>query len=231
MRVDKIALLKTLATDRSAQLLVVSNIINIILALLQKWDLGTILVVFWFQSICIGIFTVIRIMRKEGVMRIDEMAVPISSNASWWTKIITSGFFTMHYGFMHLVYFIFIVALFSKSVNWVEAAYGAALFLGNHLYSFFAHKHEKREDLLSIWTSMMRPYSRIAPMHITILIYGFLSLQVGLDGTIPLLVFLAVKTYADLRAHYLEHSVFPDVMGNVKNKIYEHIAKSKNNSV
>ena len=42
--------------DKSTKLLIISNIVTIIFALSERWDLKTVLWIYWFQSIIIGYF-------------------------------------------------------------------------------------------------------------------------------------------------------------------------------
>lgn len=46
----------------STIILLVSNLIVIILAVIQKWDTSTVLWVYWMQSIIIGFFQFLRIL-------------------------------------------------------------------------------------------------------------------------------------------------------------------------
>ena len=74
----------------------------------------------------------------------------------------------------------------------------ALLFLGNHVFSYFYNK-PRDTGRQKIGTLMFYPYARIIPMHLTLI------LGVFLDG--GLLLFLLLKTLADVIMHVVEHRV------------------------
>ena len=43
--------------DRSTQSLIAVNLINILMAIIFKWNIYDVMLVYWFQSVSIGIFT------------------------------------------------------------------------------------------------------------------------------------------------------------------------------
>lgn len=51
--------------DKSTKLLVVSNIVTIVFAIIEGWDLHTLLLIYWFQSVIIGYFNYKRILKLE----------------------------------------------------------------------------------------------------------------------------------------------------------------------
>jgi hypothetical protein len=122
------------------------------------------------------------------------------------TKNRNARFFLMHYGFFHLVYFIFLLVfsqagMLGSALNSADLIYiipTALLFLGNHIYSY---RYNRPRDIgkPNIGTLMFYPYARIVPMHITLILGVFLG------G--PLLLFLLLKTLADVIMHIVEHRV------------------------
>jgi hypothetical protein len=107
------------STDTSLQALLAANIITIILAILENWDLATVLFVYWAQSIIIGIFAVITILGADTVALTADMN-RATADKTWkqavWSergvglyKGVMAGFFCLHYGLFHFVYFSFIV--------------------------------------------------------------------------------------------------------------------------
>ena len=51
--------------DSSLFFLIISNLITIGFAVLESWNLQTVLLVYWFQSVIIGIFNFIRILELK----------------------------------------------------------------------------------------------------------------------------------------------------------------------
>jgi len=108
----------------------------------------------------------------------------------------------VHYGLFHAAYLAFLLsdARVGRADHLPLAASILAFFL-NHAFSFRYNLEGDRQKVRNIGTLMFFPYARIIPMHLTI-IFGF-----GLaKGTVPLLIFLVLKTFADLIMHAVEHA-------------------------
>ena len=55
-----------------------------------------------------------------------------------------------------------------------------------------------------MFSLMSRPYARIIPMHLTIILGGFFLMS-GIVNVFVLVLFLVLKTGADLKMHFSEH--------------------------
>lgn len=180
--------------------LIVSNLIIIILAVIQKWDISTVLWVYWMQSIIIGFFQFLRILSlrnfsTEKFIINGHPALPTPK-----TKTFTAFFFAFHYGFFHFIYAIFLFNLF-KSDHPFDFGYlllGGLVFFINHLFSYFQNRIIDEQKIQNIGTLMFTPYTRIVPMHL-IIIFG------AILGQSTLIVFLLLKTIADLVMHIVKH--------------------------
>src|SRR3989344_388276 len=86
------------------------NVGVIVLAVVQAWDVGTLLWAYWFQSIVIGIFTAIK-MRTFAHATMQRVF-----------------FFVFHYGTFHVVYMLFLAA-FGTAVDWRAVFFAALSFL------------------------------------------------------------------------------------------------------
>ena len=75
-------------------------------------------------------------------------------------------------------------------------------FVFNHRYSYQHNKKRDSQRVPNIGTLMFFPYARIVPMHLTIL----LAASLGGNSITALLVFLALKTIADVIMHMVEHA-------------------------
>jgi hypothetical protein len=202
--------------------LLCSNIITIVLAVAGNWDAATVLFIYWAQSIIIGIFTVISLIRADTAALTADISRSAEGNVSVgmmnryfarYYKYFIAGFFTFHYGLFHVVYYEFIVDSgffgvvdFSSPEVWASCG----LFFVNHLYSSLYYRHDERKGGGYIAEEFTYPYSRIFPMHLTI-IFGAIIVSVlsaaGIESTLPVVVlFLVLKVYADLLMHIKKHA-------------------------
>lgn len=186
--------------DQSTWILLLSNLLTIGLAVFQQLSFGTVIWIYWVQSVVIGLFNTVRIfsLDKFSTEGFTSNGQPVEPN-SVASKVQTGIFFLVHYGLFHLVYAFFLFASFPDVDLWYIAV-GAAIFFSNHLLSFFEHWKEDRRHIPNLGSMMFRPYLRIIPMHITIVLFG-----VAIQSTGTFLVFLLLKTVADVAMHVLEH--------------------------
>ena len=186
------------------------------------------MLVYWIQSIIIGLFNFIRIIQlkefsTEG-LSVNGKAIP----AVPFVKFYVAFFFLFHYGFFHLVYLIFILAnsfhisidgleeseyktvKLGNPLNKTEVEYillTALIFFINHLFSYiYNRKRDTKKQ--SIRQLMIYPYARIIPMHLT--------LTLGVLLRAPLLSFLLLKTLADIMMHIVEHDILRKGENNKK---------------
>ena len=189
--------------------LLFANGVTIILALLQDWALGTVLAIYWFQSVVIGLFTFARLL---GMREFPTEGGP----AGRLPGLFLAGFFAVHYGLFHLVYLVFL-AVFVLTGSYGVAdplgiALGCTVFLLNHLVSDLWYRPREEVSASAIF---MEPYARIVPMHLTIIFGAFVTMMVpGAAGTrLVLLLFLLLKTGADIAAHLKKHARATAVSG------------------
>ena len=193
--------------DPSLWFLVLSNVVAILLATVQHWNLSTIMWVYWSQSVTIGIFNFIRILQLKEFSTSGLLVNGRYVDPTPTSKRFIAFFFLFHYGFFHLIYFVFLAVGFPMSAHGgapkvLELQYilpTVLLFFLNHLYSFFYNK-QREAGKLNITTLIFYPYARIFPMHLTI-IFGSI-----VGGALPL--FLVLKTFADAIMHIVEHNIF-----------------------
>ena len=215
--------------DRTTQSLIAVNLINIIMAIIFKWSIYDVMIVYWFQSVSIGIFTFYRLYSypleqierdiSDETLEVNDLAVTNPRMA----KIFIAGFFAMHYGLFHLVYIIFIVGFASSEgfpLNLFGGMVGALLFFANHLYSYKFFKDEdknitetesgnaNKSEGFSIADIFSKPYTRIIPIHLTIMAGAAIShLITGgpFQNIFILLIFMGLKTFMDVIAHQNKH--------------------------
>lgn len=191
-----------LLRDPSALSLIVSNLVTIVFAVVQGWELSVLMWIYWSQSIIIGLSNFARILSlkefsTEG-FRIGNRPVRPTEQ----TKRKTAFFFLIHYGFFHLIYFAFLLTD-SKLAgrHLVPVLFCVAIFLVNHSYSFLYNLKRDLARKPNIGMVMFFPYARIVPLHLTIIFGSMLA-----KGTGRLILFLLLKTLADLIMHGVEHT-------------------------
>jgi hypothetical protein len=196
----------TSGRDPSAWSLLAANLIAIGLALWERWDLAPLIWIYWSQSCIIGWFNFARILSlkefsTENFKINNRPAAPTKG-----TQLFTAFFFLVHYGTFHLVYLVFL----QKQRPLEVSDHGPVLicigiFFVNHLFSFLHNLEGDRRQKRNIGKLMFFPYARIIPMHLTII----LGAEVA-GGPSVLLLFLILKTVADLVMHGVEHSQIMD---------------------
>lgn len=196
--------------DKSDWMLIASNIFTIIIAVIQKWDLLTIMWVYLLQSITIGFFHFLKLLNlnipsaPKSNFSQNQIKYP-----SPIVKYFYAFFFLFHYGVFHLSYLIFLIAMSlgglanhqSSSINISGIIIISITFFLNHLYSYMQNNKNDIANLAEIKTIMFQPYIRIIPMHLTLIFGGLIF------NSISLALFLLLKTYVDLIMHQREHSL------------------------
>lgn len=195
---------KQFRADTSAAYLVISNLITIVLAVYEKWDLSEIMWIYWGQSVIIGYFNRRRILdlkkfSTSGFRINDKLTLPTKE-----TQKSTASFFAIHYGFFHLVYLVFLYKQ-TNSLTIISVIFiilCIVIFFFNHRYSYFHNRERDMNRVPNIGTIMFFPYLRIIPMHLTI-IFGS---DFAKGSSSALVLFLVLKTIADLIMHMIEHA-------------------------
>lgn len=222
--------MKSTGYDPTLISLLATNIAVIVLAVVQGWTLLPLLWIYWFQSVIIGFFHFFRILNLKEFstknFRINNRPVKPTEGI----KTFTALFFAFHYGTFHLGYLVFLVmmptigmligplntpmltgplntpgrpqagAALINSAPWILLS--TVIFFFNHLYSYKYYKNKPKKKQ-NIGTIMFYPYARIVPMHLMIA-SGFLLFG-GERQTLAVVVFLILKTGADLLMHFAEH--------------------------
>jgi hypothetical protein len=184
--------------------LIAANLVPIAGVLVMDWNLSDVAVLYWAETAVIGFWSVAKLAVVEK-----------------WGALFTGPFFIGGFGAFMSMHFLFIYYFFVRGLEAAgpEPSVGealldlfdpllpalASLFI-SHGISFFTnylgrqeYLHTDRKRLLS------EPYSRIFLMHVTVIVGGFVTML--LRAPQPALVMLvALKIAADLRAHRKEHA-------------------------
>ena len=187
-------------------ILVAANAVALAIAWQLELSIGSLVFVYWLQSVVIGAMQVIRIARlRRFVPDLGARHPPVSDSAA--IKIWIAVFFSVHYGLFHLVYLIFILVAVSGDAGGDVGEPLAILaclagFLLHHALALRQGLKSDADGLPSLKGLMWQPYPRIIPMHVMILT-GVLFW--GGAGPEALLIFGALKTLADALMHVAEH--------------------------
>lgn len=215
-------------SDHSAYTLVAANAFALAIALYTGMTLRDMMLVYWAQSVVIGVSFFIRILALErfSVVKEEDYSLPWYRNLGAqdddrqgtpadyaarvdpsrpWSKIVFAFFFLFHYGAFHAIYFLFLISPHGeghpmKPASLVLCILGFAI---HHAFSLAHHIRSDRQGRPNLSTLARIPYYRIFPMHATIILGGFLS---G-GGTGVKLFFGLLKTLADVVMHSIGHQM------------------------
>jgi hypothetical protein len=194
--------MKRLSYAPSTWSLIIANIATMLMAVTQKWDYDVILWMYWLQNIAIGVCNVITILSlkdysTKGVKFGDK---PLDKSMA--AKLMIALFFVVHYGIFHLVYAVFISAYgififkFDKTVL-NNLLLGGGVFFLHHLLDLVLNKGGLPEKP-NIGYVMFRPYVRVVPMHMIILINGFGWIVWKSNDALMITVFMCIKMIVEL---------------------------------
>jgi hypothetical protein len=188
------------ARDPSLLSLLAANLVTIVMALWQRWDLAPLMWVYWGQSCLIGWFNFARILSLQEFSTENFKIGGRPAKPTRSTQVFTAFFFLFHYGFFHVGYMVFLRQQRPLPADrFVPVLICVGIFALNHLYSFLRNLESDRRQQRNLGTVMSFPYARIIPMHLTIIA----GATVGAPSL--LLLFLILKTVADLVMHVIEH--------------------------
>jgi len=203
--------------DLSLLSLIVTNLIVIVLAIVQKWSAPIVLAVYFAQTQIIGFFYFFKIIFKK-----NTITYGLTINRKTIEPTITNklGLAIFYYFCFYLVMRIltFFIRFISPSnldfSKLLFAFLGVAIFFINHLISFlinFKIDSEKEETIKEL---MITPYLRTIPMFIIVLF--------GLWLNVLLIGFLILKTIVDIYSHNYMHKLKEDYFKyKIKNKKIE----------
>ena len=193
-------------TDPSLWGVIVGNIIAMVLAFTQGWELSQIMWVYWGQSVIIGVVNVIRMLNLKEFstknLRQNGQRVPETQEAKRGIAL----FFAFHYGFFHFGYFVFLWQ--EQPLNILEMneamlmLLALSAFVGSHSFSYMHNlRADFRQQKPNLGTIMFYPYLRILPMHLAIIFGAHIE-------SLGMLIFMGLKTFADAGTHMVEHYLF-----------------------
>jgi len=207
-------------TDPPLVALIVTNLVIVVNSFLGNVNLFNILWLYWIQSVIIGLFNALNILTAR-----KYSTEGVESNFKL-TKISITLFFCFHYGLFHLVYAVFLSVFSSMNGHFAPTdfsvlKYGAIAFFMNYLFEFVYLKF-KRTDFVktvNLANLMLTPYKRIIPMHLSIMVMGFMVAFNGPELTARsgfiTTFFVSLKTIIDVFTHLHHHR--EDSLDRLKN--------------
>ena len=101
--------MSTVSSDRhihhgsSLYVLLFSNLLTIVIAVYQGWSAKEVMLIYWSQSVIIGIFNVRRMLALQNFSTDGVTMNSRSVDPTPGTKRSMAFFFAIHYGFFHAV--------------------------------------------------------------------------------------------------------------------------------
>jgi hypothetical protein len=164
----------------SAWMLIGSNILAPLAAVILGAGPASIVWAYWLESVVIGVFTILTLL----TMAMRALASQMPGFALSATGV--AAFFCVHYGMFHGGYalFLYILPWFTPEAADIAGIGLAALMLSaSHGFSFLknvlgnsAEMENTRDNLMRV---MNAPYGRIIPMHIAIIASGFIMIPLA----------------------------------------------------
>lgn len=187
--------------------LLVVNLIPLAGVLFWEWNVFFLLLTYWFESVIVGVFTVLKM--KKAQRKYDHQGTQLLINDEAASTTATSflvGFFTLHYGIFTLVHGIFVgVLFFSSSVSLLAVASMVASLVFSHSVSYQTNFIQGGEyKSITAANLFFAPYKRVLVMHLTVIAGSFWVIS-SHNQTPALLIMIILKIGTDLASHLWEH--------------------------
>ena len=190
----------------SLAVLLATNAAVLAVALYLGMTVPALMLVYWIQSVVIGVCNVARILSLDRFSTAGFSQNGRALDETPQTRRGTAAFFALHYGIFHVVYLTFLVIAARDQLG-APGAYvlcGLA-FLLNHLFSLRRNLAKDAAGRPNIATLMFMPYLRVVPMHAMILTGLAFGGSTAAGSTASMVVFALLKTLADALMHVVEH--------------------------
>ena len=193
--------------NRSLTALILSNLTPIYGLLFLGWELSTLLFLYWFENIVIGIYTIFMMRKATGQIVRGVHVSKMGGSTEYKSKTALILFFILHFGIFTIAHgsVIFSVLIQDFQIN-ETVIYTIVLLFASHGFSYLTHflgNEEYRKKGAD--TLFFAPYKRVFVLHITVLAGAIYATQTGNTGITTLLVIVLAKTAADIYARRSEH--------------------------
>lgn len=178
-------------------MLIAGNLVPLIGAYIFGWNPASILVLYWMETVIIGILNIPKIF---------------STKDSLPGKIFIAVFFTIHFGGFCAGHAVFLASLFGvKDIIKSLSEFGPLFWTGLtfaviHIVSMVTNFYGKGEyKTREANTQMFMPYGRVIILHVVIILSGFLTFIFG--GMAGVVILVVIKIIADIGAHMASHAI------------------------
>lgn len=186
--------------------LVVANLLPLYGVFFWGWNVFSLMLLYWLESLIIGVFNILKINKAEGKKLTELDAKMFGQKVNDADPFALATFFAFHYGLFMLVHLIFIFTFFfSPSLDLISLVFAFLSLCLSHYVSFQGHYLGNQEyKRVSSDDLFMRPYPRILIMHFTILFGSWLAFGVG-EAKWALGLMVVLKILTDLGIHTWMH--------------------------
>jgi len=205
--------------DISLVSLIFTNLIVIVLAVVQKWDLTVMVFLYFIQGLIIGFFHFLKIINKKriDVSNIDLTKLPQINYLSFSSiknlkNLLAFIYWWIYNGFLLqfiFLFFIFRISIIKNaflgvtsqqiaSINWVFFGISILLFFINHLLSYILNFKADTEKPETIYGLLFLPYVRLIPLFVVVFALFF---------NYAIILFLVIKTIIDVYTHNYIHTI------------------------
>ena len=209
-------------TDRTSLWgLIIANLLPVVLCLLFGWEIGSLVMFYWFENLVIGFYSILRILAARDTQEPTTFLIQGLKNA------FLAGFYTVHYfGFClgHGIFLLLISSMdFGGSLAFADSPFDgnlfvnfwnaiptggllsiAALFISHGISYLRNYIHGGEYLKTSASDEMFRPYTRIMLLHVCIIFGMMLVMMLG-SQTYLVVLFVLAKTTLDAIVHSFSH--------------------------
>jgi len=193
----------------SATFLILANSVPVFGVLFWGWDAVSILVLYWLESVIIGILNIPKILACR---KTEEGSFSMA-----FANLFLCGFYCIHYGMFTWGHGTFLAEIFGARPIMEDLLSGgsilwtAIIFFISHSISMFVNFFGKKEYLgREPNTQMFSVYGRVFVMHLVVIFGGFLVQTYGAP-VLAVILLIVLKTGIDLVAHLKEHTPREDI--------------------
>jgi ABC-type xylose transport system permease subunit len=191
--------------------LLLANAVPIIGVVLLGWTVFPLILLYWLENVVVGGFNALK-------MAFAQPSEPLF----WAAKLFLLPFFIVHFGGFTYVHGMLLLALFgqrgSQAFDLLHAVPEAirtqqlgwavlSLVLSHGLSFYWNYLRNGEYQRAALRDLMTQPYSRVIVLHLAVLFGGWIVMLLG-SPTPALVLLVALKTAADVRAHLAERRKF-----------------------
>jgi hypothetical protein len=191
--------------------LLIANAVPIIGVLFFGWTVFPLMLLYWLENVVVGGYNAAKLL----------LARP-REPVYWLGKAFLVPFFLVHFGGFTYIHGVLVLGLFGPKGNQpfdllasVPAAVRAnqlgwafvSLVLSHGLSFYWNYLKNGEYQRASLNALMTQPYGRVFVLHFTVLFGGWIVMLLG-SPLLALVLLVALKTAADLRAHKAERRKF-----------------------